>query len=271
MSPTAGRLDGVTWRWGWLVLASACGRVDFDARIDASIGVEIDAAAPDAAALCASSQGPSMVDIGGATPFCIDSTEVTRAQYQAFLASAPPITGQPAGCEINDGFTPQAQWPPGQADQMFPVVGVDWCDAHAFCAWAGKRLCGAVGGGSATFATADTVSAQWFSACTMAGTRNYPYGASYIAGECSDGAAVTAVASFATCQSYPGVYDMSGNAHEWIDACTTGAECLLIGGGIGGHPGGDMRCDTTIAMTRTIQGDDGGQSWVRETGFRCCR
>src|SRR5689334_12145134 len=41
---------------------------------------------------CPSGRGPAMLRIDVAAPFCIDTTEVTRAQYKTFLDSAPPIT-----------------------------------------------------------------------------------------------------------------------------------------------------------------------------------
>jgi hypothetical protein len=63
---------------------------------------------------------------------------------------------------------------------------------------------------------------------------------------------------------------MSGNAHEWIDACNTADQCALMGGGVGGHSAADMRCDAVVAMPLDVSGDDEAVSWGRETGFRCC-
>ena len=60
--------------------------------------------------------------------FWIDRTEVTNRQYQAFLTA----TGHPLPPFWGD--TTRSEW----AD--LPVVGVDWFDAQAYAAWAGKRL-----------------------------------------------------------------------------------------------------------------------------------
>lgn len=76
--------------------------------------------------------------------FEIGSREVSNGEYQQFLAAQQDPAIQPGECAWNDDFTP-TQWPVASA--TLPVVNIDWCDARAYCAWAGKRLCGAIAGG----------------------------------------------------------------------------------------------------------------------------
>jgi len=55
---------------------------------------------------CGGLPGPAMVTIPlpSGDSFCIDSTEVTRADYHAFVAAGPPLSLQPACCSWNQPF-----------------------------------------------------------------------------------------------------------------------------------------------------------------------
>jgi formylglycine-generating enzyme required for sulfatase activity len=224
-------------------------------------------------AACPGTAGPAPVRIGS---FCIDSTEVTNADYAAFLASSS-IPAQPAACAWNTSFVPGA-WPPAAGTDAYPVVAVDWCDAFTYCAWAGKRLCGAIGGGPTPFASfADPQASQWMNACSAAGTRVFPYGATYDPAACNgkdfpDGGAARPVASLAACQGgTAGVFDMSGNVYEWEDACQgdAGASdvCHYRGGGFftpGPPTSANLECQGGATLTRQP-----GAAFL-DVGFRCC-
>src|SRR5262249_49659164 len=160
-------------------------------------------------------------------------TEVTRGDYFAFLiAVGDPDSGsiaQPVECSWNTSFEPTQEWPPKTDSDRLPVVGVDWCDARAYCSWAGKRLCGKRAGVTLTEAERNSAVDMWHVACAGPGGQEYPYGSQYEPTACNgpdlDAGAPLPVKSSPHCEGgYSGLFDMSGNVAEWIDACqaTTG-------------------------------------------------
>jgi len=150
--------------------------------------------------------------------FDLDRFEVTNAQYQRFLQA----TGRTA-----PPYWTGVGYPIGQTD--FPVVGVSWEEADAYCSWIGKRL---------------PTEAEWEKACRGVDGRTYPWGNlwDYARGnvETSEQSAWpldwdqawTILKSTSTTShsrqlqpigSYPegaspyGVLDMVGNASEWVE------------------------------------------------------
>ncbi len=217
--------------------------------------------------------------------FDLDAYEVTNASYAAFLAAHVDPATQPVFCAWNTSFVPSVGWPaPGE--DTHPVEAVDWCDAYAYCAWAGRRLCGNIGGGTnATVYFDNGDQSQWFRGCTggLSGTSSsgwlaYPYGNVYDAGACNGadyGANATIAVGAATgCQGgLAGLFDMSGNVSEWEDSCTDGdqsdagpargptAQCGRRGGGFQDDAGG-LACEGDILSPRTTA--------ATGVGFRCC-
>jgi formylglycine-generating enzyme required for sulfatase activity len=217
---------------------------------------------------------------------CIDSREVSRDDYASFLAAAPPIAAQPALCQQNGTFVPNpictgtGSFYQGPGAGSHPQECVDWCDARAFCDWAGKRLCGAGDGGAvgvkdATNAKVDT----WFNACSSGGTHAFPYGDSFQLGVCNENGKTSTSGGIAYpgCQAdgaYAGVFDLSGNVAEWEDACFAAGDadmCLVRGGFYGKiynslDDGKAVRCDDGISPSHAIE------RMIEATGlgFRCC-
>jgi len=221
-------------------------------------------------------RGPNMVKVPEG--YCIDSTEVTRTQYADWLATVtdPASVPQSEAClEWNDSFTPTVSWPPG-ANGALPVVGVDWCDAAAFCQAAGKRLCGKIGGGTTDYSLfADESESQWYNACSADGVYKYPYGNTYSSTACntweSFNDAIRTAGSIQTCQpttaGYRGVYDLVGNVGEWEDSCLgTGqfATCRIRGS--------SYLFDDYTTDLATCQADSIAIWSLRmgDVGFRCC-
>jgi formylglycine-generating enzyme required for sulfatase activity len=250
--------------------------VEAGAPTDADTGAAADVDAASVEAGCP----PAMVQVpapGGGKAFCVDAKEVTNKAYRAFLTAAePPATGsQITECAWNSTYTVGTLG----ADDL-PVGGLDWCDAYAYCAWAGKHLCGAVAGGPLAYGSFPSTASRWYLACSHGGAQGFPYGATYDPTACNgrplDAGTPLPVGSLTTCQGgYPGLFDMSGNVSELIDSCDTtplaacgsGPECdlcLLVGGGFlsGAGDDGDIACTYSNLIYRNAHYVD--------NGVRCC-
>jgi formylglycine-generating enzyme required for sulfatase activity len=207
--------------------------------------------------------------------YCVDATEVSQAEYAAWLQSNPPTTGQTAMCVSNATFQPAtinnsctATTYAPSATPNTPVVCIDWCDAAAYCKARDKRLCGSVaGGGVAQPSLNDAAVSQWYRACTAAGTRTLPYGSTYTATACNgaDRSNVTVdVGSLSTCVGgYAGLSDMSGNVAEWEDACKAAGNprCQIRGGSFKDHETG-LVCSSNTQAAYDLA--------AAHVGFRCC-
>jgi formylglycine-generating enzyme required for sulfatase activity len=206
--------------------------------------------------------GPHLVQTTAS--FSVDATEVTVGDYKQFLkAKGTNTSGQPAVCSWNKSFYEAAAAP--LEKDTWPIANVDWCDATAFCAWAGKRLCGAIGSGAVDAADAlDPDKSQWLRACGGPFGQPHPNSSP----DCNNKGGfedVAAVASFPGCEGFDaGVFDMAGNVAEWVDSCdgNTGKadHCLALGG---------TELDQTAYCTES---DDTSTRDVKSRyyGFRCC-
>jgi formylglycine-generating enzyme required for sulfatase activity len=135
--------------------------------------------------------------------FWIDKTEITNAQYRRCVVAG--VCSSPQN-QVSDFRGPQ-----------FPVVGVDWNQAHTYCEWVGGRL---------------PTEAEWEKAARGPDGRLYPWGntfddtrLNYCDTNCiadwrdfkgDDGYRFTApVGNYLSGASPYGVLDMSGNVWEW--------------------------------------------------------
>lgn len=131
--------------------------------------------------------------------FYLDRYETTTARYAKFLAA-------------NGSVRPPDHWeavPAGSGEEL-PVSGVDWHDAAAYCAWAGRRL---------------PTEAEWEKAARGTDERRYPWGnesptlerANYQnASPVPYDGGLHKVGGHPKGRSPHGIDDMAGNVNEWV-------------------------------------------------------
>jgi len=140
-----------------------------------------------------------LIPVEEGEPYCIDNREAVYGEYKEFLAAkAGDFSDQPPECEWNRDYGPATvveepgcpDCPPTDygppietADPARAVQGLDFCDACAFCSWAGKRMCGLRGAARGMVTTIPlrddmaernatikdaitTVKSEWINSCT---------------------------------------------------------------------------------------------------------
>jgi formylglycine-generating enzyme required for sulfatase activity len=130
--------------------------------------------------------------------FYMDKYHVTVEQYAKYLEA----TDMEAPPEWNIMNQPQ--------HQKRPVVNVSWFDAATYCKWAGKRL---------------PSEAEWEKAARGTDGRLYPWGnepptrlhANFGKKQWANHMALVPVGMFEMGKSPYGIYDMAGNAWEWVN------------------------------------------------------
>lgn len=162
-----------------------------------------------------------MVVVGDS--FCIDAYEgaLEEQDDDGSWSDASPY-------DTIEGRTVRAVSRAGQVPQGY----LSGDEAEAACELAGKRLC---------------TSEEWLAACQGSNEYTWPYGDTYVSGNCNDtyegghpvtdyfdstdvwdmehmndpginqqDGTVAAAGAFTACRSEAGAYDMHGNLHEWV-------------------------------------------------------
>jgi formylglycine-generating enzyme required for sulfatase activity len=127
--------------------------------------------------------------------YYIDKYEVSNAKYTEFIKATD--------------YSAPAYWDHHLLNKPnYPVTGVNWYDANAYCHWANKRL---------------PTEAEWEKAARGPAGNIFPWGnkfnyqmGNFAKGKSGQKNITSPVDSYPKGKSYYGVYNMAGNVFEWV-------------------------------------------------------
>jgi len=244
-----------------------------------------------AAAGGAAPANPAGIDWQPVGAFAIARTETTVGQFRRFAAATGTVTQaeRSGGGEVYEaGWVKKAGWNwrspfgvPATDDE--PAVHLTFDEAQAFCRWAGGRLPTDAEWASAAYTEQRAQPAAGFERGKV-----YPYpsgerpdgaqclgdcGAAAVQRAVKHGAVLTRGSGHAPAGSTPagvnGLYEMGGNAWEWVDDAGSGAAAASptaerrTRGGSWWYGQAQMRADHLQSKPR--------QTAVVYIGFRCAR
>lgn len=193
-------------------------------------------------------------------PFRLDRTEVTNADFQAFIdATDHRTTAEERGyswditrCRRCSWRTPQ-QGRDALAHPNDPVVHVSWQDARRYCQWAGGRL-----------PTED----EWEFAARGEDRRTFPWGDEWDANRLRDleaeGLGLEPVGSHANGATPEGLLDLAGSVWEWTSTESGEGERRIFKGG--------SWMDRVPAYFRSAAFSEDAPDYSSiSLGFRCAR
>ena len=144
--------------------------------------------------------------------YWIDRYEVTASKYSTFLnAAGNQSEGGSVWMQVGAIYSVIEQsngvWQPIAGFDNYPVTGLSWFGAKAYCDWVGRRL---------------PTEAEWEKAARGLDNRMYPWGDTFDSANGnfeggSDGYSRSApVGTFLSGVSPFGAFDMAGNVSEWV-------------------------------------------------------
>jgi len=200
--------------------------------------------------------------------YYIDVHEVTIGEYAKFLNAVAIAEVQKKQKSLQSKSYKPAFWDhPGRVPKEWematsrtehlPVVGVDWYDAAAFCAWAGKRL-----------PTDD----EWQKASRGVNGRYWPWGNRlpskgwYNGPGSEDDFPFTAlIGSFDRDRSFFDVADLAGTVEEWVEGKRQDRKPIL---GFSWKKAGRRRTDIEDSAG-TWYTEERPDNRLEDAGFRC--
>lgn len=192
--------------------------------------------------------------------FYLDKFEVSNAQYRACVNSGGCTPGNRADSFTYTGYRDDPTY------DNYPVMGVTWDQAEAYCRWAGQRL---------------PTEAEWEYAARGSKNLTWPWGNSF-----DPQLSAASAGDTQPVDSYPGgvgpfgVYNMAGNVGEWVAdvydetfyanspadnplSTGNGAGRIFRGGSFGNPDGAFYTTSRRYGNARTFHDVD--------IGFRCAK